>query len=164
MLAAVYTTEKKIVHSMSENKRQPALTKVQLAEQLKSARALFEIGPPRLIGVEPVIISRSKITARLKVQPHHLNRNNRVGGGILMAMADVMGAAGAVANRPPNHSGGTIESKTNFFSAAVGPVLKATSIPLHVGRTTSVWETTICNPDGKVVAIVTQTQIMLPKG
>ncbi|MFN9488705.1 MAG: PaaI family thioesterase [Betaproteobacteria bacterium] len=131
--------------------------------QLASARALFDSGPPQLIGVEPVLVSRRKVTAQLVVRPHHMNRNDRVGGGILMAMADVMGAAGAVANRPPNHSGGTIESKTNFFGAAIGPVLKATSIPLHIGRTTSVWETTIKGGDGKVAAIVTQTQIMLPR-
>lgn len=140
-----------------------ALTKTELAAQIASARSLFDVGPSKLIGVQPVTISRRKITACLVVKPHHLNRNHRVGGGILMAMADVMGAAGAVANRPPNHSGGTIESKTNFFGAAIGPVLKATSIPLHIGRTTSVWETTIKSGDGKVAAIVTQTQITLPK-
>jgi 1,4-dihydroxy-2-naphthoyl-CoA hydrolase len=131
--------------------------------QLQSAREIFQGGPSILIGVEPLVISASKVTARLVVKPHHMNRNHRVGGGILMAMADVMGAAGAVVNRPPNHSGGTIESKTNFFGAAIGPVLKATSIPLHIGRTTSVWETTIKGGDGKVAAIVTQTQIMLPR-
>lgn len=131
--------------------------------QLKSAREIFHVGPSVLIGVEPVTIGARKVTAKLVVKPHHMNRNHRVGGGILMAMADVMGAAGAVVNRPPNHSGGTIESKTNFFGAAVGPVLKATSVPLHIGRTTSVWETTIKGGDGRVAAIVTQTQIMLPR-
>jgi len=131
--------------------------------QLQSAREIFNFGPSTLIGVEPLVISARKVTAQLVVKPHHMNRNHRVGGGILMAMADVMGAAGAVVNRPPNHSGGTIESKTNFFGAAIGPVLKATSIPLHIGRTTSVWETTIKGGDGKVAAIVTQTQIMLPR-
>ena len=64
---------------------------------------------------------------------------------------------------PPGYSGGTIESKTNFFSAGLGPVLHAVSIPLHIGRTTSVWQTTIRNPDGSRVAIVTQTQIAIPK-
>jgi hypothetical protein len=68
-----------------------------------------------------------------------------------------------VANRPPGYSGGTIESKTNFFAAGLPPVLKAVSIPLHIGRTTSVWQTTIRNVDGSRVAIVTQTQIAIPK-
>ena len=48
------------------------------------------------------------------------------------------------------------------FRAGQGPVMKAVSIPLHIGRTTMVWQTTIRNPDGKVAAIVTQTQIVIP--
>jgi uncharacterized protein (TIGR00369 family) len=79
-----------------------------------------------------------------------------------MAFADVLGAVGASANRPPGYRGGTIESKTNFFTAGVGPVLLAVSVPLHVGRTTSVWQTTIKNADGSMVAMVTQTQIAVP--
>jgi hypothetical protein len=38
------------------------------------------------------------------------------------------------------------------------------SIPLHIGRTTSVWQTTISNADGAMVAMVTQTQISVPAG
>jgi uncharacterized protein (TIGR00369 family) len=133
------------------------------ALRLKNARALFRTGLPHALGVRPVIVTPAKITATLRVKPAHLNRSRRVGGGVLMAMADVMGAAGAVANRPPGHSGGTIESKSNFFGAAQGPLLSAVCVPLHRGRTTSVWQTTIRNPDGRVVAIVTQTQIALPR-
>ena len=81
-----------------------------------------------------------------------------------MAFADVTAAAGAVANMPPGHRGGTLESKTNFFASGLGPVLKAVSVPLHIGRTTSVWQTTITNSgDRKSVAVVTQTQIYLPQ-
>jgi 1,4-dihydroxy-2-naphthoyl-CoA hydrolase len=131
--------------------------------RLQRARELFYHGLPRLMGVEPREVSAERVTATLRVQPMHLNRNGRVGGGVLMAMADVMGAVGAVANRPPGYSGGTIESKTNFLAAAVGPELSAQSIPLHTGRTTSVWQTTIRNADGRTVAIVTQTQIALAR-
>ena len=56
----------------------------------------------------------------------------------------------------------TLESKTNFFAAGDGPVLKAISKPLHIGRTTMVWQTTIKNSDGRLVAVVTQTQMVLP--
>jgi 1,4-dihydroxy-2-naphthoyl-CoA hydrolase len=131
--------------------------------RLQRARELFDHGLPRLIGVEPQEVSADRVTATLQVKPIHLNRNGRVGGGVLMAMADVMGAVGAVANRPAGYSGGTIESKTNFLAAAVGPVLNAVSVPLHTGRTTSVWQTTLCNADGRTVAIVTQTQIALAR-
>ena len=119
-------------------------------------------GMPRALGVNLISISKKKVVAEMPVRPIHMNRSNRVNGGALMAFGDVCGAAGAVANMPPGNRGGTIESKTNFFAAGQGPVLKAVSIPLHVGRTTSVWQTTIRNTDGRMVAIVTQTQISLP--
>jgi 1,4-dihydroxy-2-naphthoyl-CoA hydrolase len=79
-----------------------------------------------------------------------------------MAFADVLGATGTVANLPPSYRTTTLESKTNFFAAGEGPVLNAVSKPLHIGRTTMVWQTTIRNADGRLVAVVTQTQIVLP--
>jgi len=119
-------------------------------------------GMPRTLGVRVTFLTRKKVMAEMPIKPMHLNVNGRVNGGAIMAFADVVAAAGAVVNRPPGYRGGTIESKANFFAAGTGPVLKAVSIPLHVGRTTSVWQTTIKNPDGRAVAIVTQTQIMIP--
>jgi len=130
--------------------------------RLSSARELFRIGLPRLLGVRLCSLASERVVAEMHVKPAHLNRNRRVGGGVLMAFADVMGAAGAVANRPLGFRGGTLESKTNFFAAGTGPVLTAVSVPLHIGRTPSVWQTTIRNKGGKLVAIVTQTQMSLP--
>jgi len=98
----------------------------------------------------------------MRIKPMHINNSGSVNGGAIMAFGDVLGAAGAVANRPPGYRGGTIESKTNFFVAGKGPVLAGVAIPLHIGRTTSVWQTTVRNPDRRVVAIVTQTQIAIP--
>jgi len=130
--------------------------------RLRSARGIFSVGLPRALGIRLRTLTPSRVVAEMRVKRAHLNRNGRVGGGVLMAFADVMGAAGAVANKPIGYRGGTLESKTNFFAAANGPVLVAESIPLHVGRTTSVWQTTIRNKGGRIVAIVTQTQMSLP--
>jgi uncharacterized protein (TIGR00369 family) len=127
--------------------------------------AVLASGMPRAMGVRLVSISKRKVVAEMRVKPMHINRSGRVNGGALMAFADVVGAAGTVHNLPPNHRTGTLESKTNFFRAGKGPVLRAVSVPLHIGRTTMVWQTTIRNSsDGGVVAIVTQTQIVLPAG
>ena len=107
-------------------------------------------------------LTRKKVNAEMRIKAIHLNHNGRVNGGALMAFADIIGAAGASMNRPAGYRGGTIESKTNFFSPGLPPVIHAVSIPLHIGRTTSVWQTTLSNADGRVVAIATQTQIALP--
>jgi uncharacterized protein (TIGR00369 family) len=114
------------------------------------------------LGVRLLSVSRKRVTAEMPVGRKHLNRSGRVNGGALMAFADVLGATGTVANLPSGHRTTTLESKTNFFAAGEGPVLKAISRPLHIGRTTMVWQTTIRNADRRLVAIVTQTQMVLP--
>ena len=123
---------------------------------------VFAGGMPRTLGVRLISVSKKKVVAELPIRSKHINFSGSVNGGAIMAFGDVLGAAGAVANRPPGYRGGTLESKTNFFTAGRGPVLTGVSIPLHIGRTTSVWQTTIKNPDGRRVAIVTQTQMALP--
>ena len=86
-------------------------------------------------------------------------------GGAIMAFADNIGAVATVANLPPGASTTTIESKTNFFAAIpVGDTARAECTPLHRGRTTMVWQTRITRNDGRLCAMVTQTQlVLLPK-
>ncbi len=129
---------------------------------LAAAPQVLESGMPRALGVRLVSLTKKRVVAEMRVKPMHINRSGRVNGGAIMAFADVMGAAGTVANLPAGHRTGTLESKTNFFRAAAGPVLKAVSVPLHIGRTTMVWQTTVRNADGGTVAVVTQTQIVIP--
>ena len=132
------------------------------AKATADARNEFDYGLPLMLGVRALEVSAERVTAELEVKREHYNRNGRVGGGVLMAMADAMGAAGSVMHRPEGYRGGTLESKTNFFAAARGPMLKGECVPLHIGRTTSVWQTSITDADGRMVAIVTQTQMALP--
>ena len=119
-------------------------------------------GATKMLGVQITSVTRQEVLAVMHVTDLHLNATGRVNGGILMAFADVLGAAGTRINLPPGHRTTTIESKTNFFAAGAPPTIHAVTIPLHIGRTTMVWETTLRNDDGKRVAIVTQTQIVIP--
>ena len=118
-------------------------------------------GMAQTLGVRLVSVSKKRVVAELPVTPKILNRTGRVNGGALMAFADLLGATGTVANLPAGHYTTTLESKTNFFAAGSRPTLKGVSVPLHVGRTTMVWQTTIRNADRRLVAIVTQTQMVL---
>lgn len=130
-----------------------------IPEKLKG----FGGGLPRAMGVKITHASKKKMMAEVPVKPILLNRNARANGGALMAIADCIGAAGTVMNLPEGCMTTTLESKTNFFAAGVGPILQAVSIPLHIGKSTMVWQTTITNSgDGSRVAIVTQTQIVIP--
>ena len=116
----------------------------------------------KFLGVRIVSATRKRVIAEMQITPAHINRSGRVGGGLIMAFADIVGARGTHANLRAGARTTTIESKTNFFASGTGPVMIAVSIPLHIGRTTMVWQTTISNADKKQVAIVTQTQIVIP--
>ena len=129
----------------------------------KPRSPVLEVGLPKALGIKLLTLTKKKITAEMAITDMHRNRTGRVAGGAIMSFADALGAVGAVFHRPPGYHGGTVESKTNFFAAGRGPVLKAVTVPLHIGRTTSVWQTTVKNEDGGLVAVVTQTQIQLPR-
>lgn len=129
------------------------------AEIQKRIQPLF----PGLMGVEITEAAPDKIVASMLVRPDLCTAGGVCHGGAFMAFADTIGAVGTVVNLPPNARTTTIESKTNFMGAAqVNTRVIAESIPLHKGRTTQVWQTTIRTEAGKLCAVVTQTQMILP--
>jgi uncharacterized protein (TIGR00369 family) len=122
--------------------------------------------PPfaNFMGMKITAISPDRVTAELPVTEVISNRNGVLHGGALMALADNLGGTAAVANLQDGTSTATLESKTNFFAAIpIGDTAYAECTPLHRGRTTTVWQTRITRNDGKLAAIVTQTQIILIK-
>ena len=119
-------------------------------------------GMARTLGMRLLAVTKKKVVAEMRITSRQMNRAGRVNGGAIMAFADALGAVGTIANLPAGYRTTTLESKTNFFAAGAGPALSAVAIPLHIGRTTNVWQTTVKNADGRMVAIVTQTQMVIP--
>lgn len=116
-----------------------------------------------LMGVEFVSAREDEVVATLAVRPDLCTAGSIVHGGALIAFADTVGAMATFLNLPAAAKGTTtIESKTNFLgSGPVGEVLTATATPVHRGSRTQVWQTRITRGDGKAVALVTQTQMVL---
>ena len=116
----------------------------------------------RFLGIKITSVSPDKVTAELPVRDDLNNRFNIMHGGAIMALADNLGGTATSANLKPGQSTTTIESKTNFFAAIpLGDIAYAECTPLHRGRTTMVWQTKITRGDGKLCALVTQTQLVL---
>jgi uncharacterized protein (TIGR00369 family) len=117
---------------------------------------------PTLMGVEVISAEKDAVRAKLVVRPDLCTAGNIMHGGAIMAFADTLGAIGTVLNIPREAGTTTIESKTNFLSAArEGTTVHAEATPIHVGKKTCVFQTRITREDGKLVAIVTQTQMVL---
>ena len=107
--------------------------------------------------------SKDRVAGKLPVRPEICTAGNIVHGGAIMAFADALGAIGAFLTLPQGAKGTTtIESKTNFLGAAPeGSIVRGEATPVKIGRTLSVWQTRIDTADGRQVALVTQTQLVL---
>ena len=117
----------------------------------------------KTIGVEITEATPERVAARLLVRPDLCTTGGTLHGGAAMAFADSLGAIGAYLSLPEGAAGTTtLESKTNFLGAAkAGTTVSAEATPVHKGGRTSVWQTKITSEDGKAVALVIQTQLVL---
>jgi 1,4-dihydroxy-2-naphthoyl-CoA hydrolase len=125
-----------------------------------------DLQPPfaDFMGMKITHVSPERVTAEMVVTEQLSNRNGVLHGGALMALADNLGGTAAVANLGPGQITTTIESKTNFFAGiSVGDTAHAECTPLHRGRSTTVWQTRVTRGDGKLAALVTQTQLVMTK-
>jgi uncharacterized protein (TIGR00369 family) len=115
-----------------------------------------------LLGIEFVAAAPERVVARMVVRDDLCTRPAVLHGGAVMAFADTLGAAGTFLNLPDGAGTTTVESKTNFIAAAPqGACVTGEATPLHRGRRTQVWQTRITTEAGRLVAVVTQTQLVL---
>ena len=117
----------------------------------------------QLMGVTFTEVAKDKVVATMLVREDLCTLGHTIHGGAVMVFADSVGAAATIINLPPEAQGTTtIESKTNFLGGAkAGMTVTATAMPVHLGRRTQVWQTRIATGEGKLVALVTQTQMVL---
>ncbi|MDI3381485.1 PaaI family thioesterase [Xenophilus aerolatus] len=129
------------------------------ADQLQT---LLEPLFPGLMGVRLLEVAPERVVAELEVRPDLCTSGGILHGGAYMAFADTLGAVGTVVNLGAGQRTTTTDSSTKFIAGAkVGTRVRGESIALHRGRTTHVWQTSVTNADGRLCAVVTQTQLIL---
>ncbi len=117
-----------------------------------------------LLGIDYVEASPERVTAELPVREQLCTRPAVLHGGAIMALADTLGAIATILNLPEGSSTTTLESKTNFLAPApLGGKVIAECTPIHRGKRTMVWQTRVKTAEGRLVALVTQTQLVLPQ-
>lgn len=130
-----------------------------LADKVKEIRLPFA----DLLGIRFELLESDRVVAKMLVRDDLCTSGATLHGGAVMALADTTGAVATFINLPEGARGTTtLESKTNFVAPApAGVVVTATATPVHRGRRTQVWQTRIETPEGKLVGLVTQTQMVL---
>ena len=130
------------------------------AELTRAVRAAMPYA--ETLGVELLAASADEVRARIAWEERLTTAAGLLHGGVLMGLADTVGAYCAYLNLPEGSSAtATIESKSNFFAAVRSGVVEARSRPLHRGSRTIVVETDVFDEAGKHVARITQTQAVL---
>jgi 1,4-dihydroxy-2-naphthoyl-CoA hydrolase len=134
---------------------------VDLLEKLRELRLPFA----ELLGIEFVSANTERVVAELVVRAELCTLPAAIHGGAIMAFADTLGAAGTILNLPEGAATTTLESKTNFIAGApLGTRLVGEALPVHRGRRTQVWTTRVTTAEGRLVAVTTQTQMVLEAG
>ena len=130
---------------------------------LASVQQILDPLFPCLLGIQLTEVTPERVVASMAVRPELCTSGRVLHGGAIMAFADTLGAVATFANLPKGARTTTIESKTNFLGAApAGSHVIGECTPFHRGRTTMVWQTLVGSEAGKLCAVVTQTQMVLP--
>jgi uncharacterized protein (TIGR00369 family) len=115
-----------------------------------------------VLGIKFVEATPERIVAELTVREELCTTPGILHGGAIMGFADALGGTATGLNLPQGAGTTTIESKTNFFAPGrTGETIRGECVPLHRGKRTMVWQTRVTNPEGRLLALVTQTQIVL---
>jgi uncharacterized protein (TIGR00369 family) len=120
--------------------------------------------PPfsKVLGIRLISIAPERVVAEMPVIDDLCTTPTILHGGAIMAFADTLGALATIVNLQDGYSTTTIESKTNFFAPAlIGTAVTGECIALHRGKRTMAWQTRVTNESGRLLAIVTQTQMVL---
>jgi 1,4-dihydroxy-2-naphthoyl-CoA hydrolase len=116
-----------------------------------------------LLGITFVSAAPDSVEAQMVVRPDLCALGGFAHSGAIMSFADTLGGAASIINLPAGAKGTTtLESKTNFIGGApVGSTLIGRCSVVHRGRRTQVWQTRVETEAGKLIALVSQTQMTL---
>jgi uncharacterized protein (TIGR00369 family) len=143
----------------------PRQAKETFMHDIAALQKLLDTIFPGLMGVRLTELAPDRVVAQMEVRQDLCTAGGILHGGAYMAFADTLGAVGTIANLPEGKRTTTTDSSTKFIAGArLGTTVTGTCLALHRGRTTHVWQTSITNADGKLCAVVTQTQLVLGEG
>ena len=131
-----------------------------------TARAFDDFGAgylPGLLGLEMLSVEPARVVCRAAIRQPLLAPHGYVHGGTLAAVADTACGYGAIVNLPDGASGFvTIELHTNFLGTARHGALVCTATPVHIGRSTQVWDAVVRDEQSeRTLAIFRCTQMIL---
>jgi 1,4-dihydroxy-2-naphthoyl-CoA hydrolase len=115
-----------------------------------------------VLGMEFTSMAPDRVEATLQIREDLKQPWGIVHGGAVMTLADTVAGAASFLNAQGGQTV-TVELKINLIGAVREGKIRAVALPVHRGRTTSVWETRVTDEAGKLVAVSLSTHLVLDR-
>jgi len=114
------------------------------------------------LGIEFVAAGDDYVSARMPVDERTKQPAGVLHGGASVALAETLASWGAtfVVDREKNHCVG-LEINANHVRAVSSGWVTGTARPLHIGRSTQIWEVRIVDDDNRLVCVSRVTMAVL---
>ena len=113
------------------------------------------------LGIEFVEVGDDFISARVPVNAHTRQPMGLLHGGVSVVLAETLGSCGAVCAAPPGYRAVGLDINANHLRAATQGWVTGTARPVHIGRTTQVWQIDLVNDEGQLTCVSRITMAVL---
>jgi 1,4-dihydroxy-2-naphthoyl-CoA hydrolase len=115
------------------------------------------------LGIEFLEAGADFLRARVPVDVRTCQPMGLLHGGVSVVLAETLGSFGAHYAAPPGHQVVGLEINANHLRSARSGWVTGTGRPLHVGRSTQVWQVELANDEGQLVCVSRITLAILPR-
>lgn len=121
---------------------------MDIAEVMRSAG-----GVTRDLGVEFVELSPERVVATMPIDDRHHQPFGYLHGGVSVVLAESVASVGGFLNCPPGKAAFGAEISASHVRPKKNGSIRAVGTPVHVGRTSQVWEIRITDEEEKLVCV-----------
>ena len=116
------------------------------------------------LGIEFTEVGDDYLVGRVPVDERTRQPFGLLHGGVSVVLAETLGSIGAFYASPEGHRGVGLDINANHIRAASSGWVTGTARPVHIGRTTQVWQIDMVNDAGELTCVSRITMaILLPR-
>jgi uncharacterized protein (TIGR00369 family) len=116
---------------------------------------------PELLGMEFLEVGDDFIRGRIPVDKRTRQPYGILHGGVSVVLAETLGSCGAAYAAPTGHRAVGLDINANHLRSVTQGWVTGTARPVHIGRSTQVWQIELINDAGEMTCISRITLAML---
>ncbi|MBS0444658.1 MAG: hotdog fold thioesterase [Proteobacteria bacterium] len=128
---------------------------------IETLAAIHRDTAPAHLGLEFLEVGDDYIRGRVPVDARTRQPYGILHGGVSVVLAETLGSCGAAYACPPGYRAVGLDINANHLRSASGGWVTGTARPLHIGRTTQVWQIELVDDEGRPTCVSRLTMAVL---